>query len=331
MGSDSLSLNMDTFNKNEYLTKKAKKRSEARNSEHSDPLDFSLRSLQQRASSIRDTKSPSVSSSRMRIRENRSPSKVYEDTLIIEKKIKGFGLFSEDLEWILMGLLRDNEEMKNIIKIGFKEVEREMQEMDDWMKNENKLRIKEGLEIKHILNNQYDEMDEKIMKLDKGVNNKLYEATEQFDAALTDMKFKVYQDIENQLDERIPDIDGRLNDMNAKMSLVFSDQREKLNELDKTVKTNEHETEIKFNQMKQDLSKTIDENMDDTTKAVVTLRKEIVEEVKDEKEERIREQQMILSNIEQINITAKENLNKLQSKNVYLDGKINSEIDDLKS
>ena len=207
--SDSLSLNMDTFNENEYLTKKAKKRSEARNSEYSDPLDFSLRSLQQRASSIRDTKSPSVSSSRMRIRENRSPSKVYEDTLIIEKKIKGFGLFSEDLEWILMGLLRDNEEMKNIIKIGFKEVEREMQEMDDWMKNENKLRIKEGLEIKHILNNQYDEMDEKIMKLDKGVNNKLYEATEQFDAALTDMKVKVYQDIENQLDERIPDIDGQ--------------------------------------------------------------------------------------------------------------------------
>merc|ERR1719209_2830825 len=103
---------------------------------------------------MRETKSPSVSSSRMRIRENRSPSKVYEDTLIIERKIKGFGLFSEDLEWILMGLLKDNEEIKNIVKIGFKEVEREMQELDDWMKKENKQRVKENLEIKHMLNTQ---------------------------------------------------------------------------------------------------------------------------------------------------------------------------------
>ena len=65
----------------------------------------------------------------MRVRENRSPSKVYEDTLIIERKIKSFGLFSEDLSWILMGLLKDNEEVKNLVKIGFKEIEREMSEL----------------------------------------------------------------------------------------------------------------------------------------------------------------------------------------------------------
>ena len=329
--SDSLSLDMDTFNGNENIIKNTRKIEESRNTEYSDPLDFSLRSLQQRASMMRETKSPSVSSSRMRLRENRSPSKVYEDTLIIEKKIKGFGLFSEDLEWILMGLLRDNEEMKNIIKIGFKEVEREMQEMDDWMKNENKARIKESLELKHMLNNQYDEMDEKMMKLDKSVKNKLYEVTENVDAALTDMKVKIYQDIENQLDERIPDIEGRLNDMNAKMSLVFSDQREKLDELTKTIKINQGETEQKFNQVKQELCKTIEENMDDTTKAVVTLRKEIVEEVKDEKEDRIREQKMILSNIEKINLSANENMSEMESKYKYFDGKLESEVDSLKS
>merc|ERR1711874_592560 len=79
--SDSLSLDMDTFNGNENLTKNKKKISDSRSTDYSDPLDFSLRSLQQRASLMRETKSPSVSSSRMRIRENRSPSKVYEDTL----------------------------------------------------------------------------------------------------------------------------------------------------------------------------------------------------------------------------------------------------------
>ena len=80
-------------------------------------------------------------SSRQRIRENRSPSKVYEDALIMERKIKSFGLFSEDLSWILMGLLKDNEEMKNIIKIGFKEIEREMSEIDESNKNEIKHRV----------------------------------------------------------------------------------------------------------------------------------------------------------------------------------------------
>ena len=84
--------------------------------------------------------------------------KVYEDTLVIERKIRGFGLFSEELEWILMALLKDNEELKNIVKVGFKEVEREMQDMDDVMKKENSARAKEISQIQHLLNEQRDEV-----------------------------------------------------------------------------------------------------------------------------------------------------------------------------
>ena len=58
----------------------------------------------------------------------------------MERKIKSFGLFSEDLSWILMGLLKDNEDLKNIIKVGFKEIEREMSEIDESNRKETSIR-----------------------------------------------------------------------------------------------------------------------------------------------------------------------------------------------
>ena len=58
------------------------------------------------------------------------------------------GLFSENLEHILTALLRDNEELKDILKIGFKEVEREMAEMDTWMRSENSARMRENDELR---------------------------------------------------------------------------------------------------------------------------------------------------------------------------------------
>ena len=82
----------------------------------------------------------SPTSSGREFRERRSPSKVYEDSLIMERKIKSFGLFSEDLSWILMGLLKDNEDLKNIIKVGFKEIEREMSEIDESNRKETSIR-----------------------------------------------------------------------------------------------------------------------------------------------------------------------------------------------
>ena len=104
----------------------------------------------------------SPSTSGRELRERRSPSKVYEDSLIMERKIKSFGLFSEDLSWVLMGLLKDNEDLKNIIKVGFKEIEREMSEIDESNRKETSIRMKENLELKQMRNNKNNEVEERV-------------------------------------------------------------------------------------------------------------------------------------------------------------------------
>ena len=181
--------------------------------------------------------------------------KVYEDTLVIERKIRGFGLFSEELEWILMALLKDNEELKNIVKVGFKEVEREMQDMDDVMKKENSARANEVKQVQHLLNEQRDDVETRLAKVEKDLKSQMSNMAEQCDDALKNMRIKFMKEIDETLEERIPDINGRfriilskillasfqylnhqqdhhrLNDMTAKMSLVFSDQREKVDKL----------------------------------------------------------------------------------------------------
>ena len=167
---------------------------------------------------------------RTTVREGRSPSKVthlgrfcccffhhfdlikvYEDTLVIERKIRGFGLFSEELEWILMALLKDNEELKNIVKVGFKEVEREMQDMDDVMKKENSARAKEVSQMQHLLNEQRDEVETRLGKVEKELKGQMSNMAEQCDDALKNMRIKFMKEIDETLEERIPDINGRWN------------------------------------------------------------------------------------------------------------------------
>ena len=134
---------------------------------------------------------------------------VYEDTLVIERKIRGFGLFSEELEWILMALLKDNEELKNIVKVGFKEVEREMQDMDDVMKKENSARAKEVSQMQHLLNEQRDEVETRLGKVEKDLKGQMSNMAEQCDDALKNMRIKFMKEIDETLEERIPDINGR--------------------------------------------------------------------------------------------------------------------------
>ena len=158
------------------------------------------------------------------MREGRSPSKVcfnfqtiglhfnfkvYEDTLVIERKIRGFGLFSEELEWILMALLKDNEELKNIVKVGFKEVEREMQDMDDVMKKENSARANEVKQVQHLLNEQRDDVETRLAKVEKDLKSQMSNMAEQCDDALKNMRIKFMKEIDETLEERIPDINGR--------------------------------------------------------------------------------------------------------------------------
>ena len=158
-------------------------------------------------------------SSRMRIRENRSPSKVYEDTLIMERKIRSFGLFSEDLSWILMGLLKDNEEMKNIIKVGFKEVEREISDIDGSIKKETKQRVKENLELKYLVNSKNNEFEEHLIKLEKEMKINIFNLKENLQNSMDEFKKEIDTKIVEVIDCKLPDVRSELNDMSAKMSL----------------------------------------------------------------------------------------------------------------
>ena len=146
--------------------------------------------------------------------------KVYEDTLVIERKIRGFGLFSEELEWILMALLKDNEELKNIVKVGFKEVEREMQDMDDVMKKENSARANEVKQVQHLLNEQRDDVETRLSKVEKDLKSQMSNMAEQCDDALKNMRIKFMKEIDETLEERIPDINGRFRIILSKILLA---------------------------------------------------------------------------------------------------------------
>ena len=260
-------------------------------------------------------------SSRLRIRENRSPSKVYEDTLIIERKIRSFGLFSEDLSWILMSLLKDNEELKGILKIGFKEIEREMSELDEALKDEVKQRSKEGQELKHFLNSKSTEIEEQLLKIEKENKQFNYKMQDNLDQTIEALKVNIDKQIEETLDKKLPDFDGRLNDMSAKMSLVFTNQDQKVHKLEQFVDQNKEELLHIVNKASDDLNKALESNYDDTTLAVVNLRKELSDELKCETEKRIEEHSSVRCEVNslkdelvrEMQVQQEESYNKLGS------------------
>ena len=137
----------------------------------------------------------------------------------MERKIKSFGLFSEDLSWILMGLLKDNEDLKNIIKVGFKEIEREISEIDESNRNETNERVKENHELKQMLNSKNNEVDERLNKIEQDVKLKHQNMKLQLHSTIESFKDDVGRQIEETITAKLPDIDEKINDMNAKMSL----------------------------------------------------------------------------------------------------------------
>ena len=137
----------------------------------------------------------------------------------MERKIKSFGLFSEDLSWILMGLLKDNEDLKNIIKVGFKEIEREISELDESNRNETNERVKENHELKQMLNSKNNEVDERLNKIEQDVKSKHQNMKLQLHSTIESFKDDVGRQIEETITAKLPDVDEKINDMNAKMSL----------------------------------------------------------------------------------------------------------------
>ena len=101
------------------------------------------------------------------------------------------------------------EELKNIVKVGFKEVEREMQDMDDVMKKENSARANEVKQVQHLLNEQRDDVETRLAKVEKDLKSQMSNMAEQCDDALKNMRIKFMKEIDETLEERIPDINGR--------------------------------------------------------------------------------------------------------------------------
>ena len=94
-----------------------------------------------------------------------------------------------------------------------------MSEIDESNKNEIKHRTKENLELRHLLNAKTCEIDEQVSKLEKQMNVKMFSIKSQVDDSMAALKEDVNKQIDKVLDDKMPDVDGRLNDMSAKMSL----------------------------------------------------------------------------------------------------------------
>ena len=118
-----------------------------------------------------------------------------------------------------MGLLKDNEDLKNIIKVGFKEIEREMSEIDESNRKETSIRMKENLELKQMLNNKNNEVEERISKIEQDVKLKHQNMKLQLHSTIEAFKDDVGRQIEATIAVKLPDVDEKINDMNAKMSL----------------------------------------------------------------------------------------------------------------
>ena len=124
-----------------------------------------------------------------------------------------------------MALLKDNEELKNIVKVGFKEVEREMQDMDDVMKKENSARAREVSQMQHLLNEQRDEVETRLGKVEKELKGQMSSMVEQCDDALKNMRIKFMKEIDETLEERIPDINGRYSSPSVPQSAILKKKK----------------------------------------------------------------------------------------------------------
>ena len=81
------------------------------------------------------------------------------------------------------------------------------------------LRMKENLELKQMLNNKNNEVDERINKIEQDVKLKHQNMKLQLHSTFEAFKDDVGRQIEETIAVKLPDVDEKINDMNAKMSL----------------------------------------------------------------------------------------------------------------
>ena len=102
---------------------------------------------------------------------------------------------------------------KSIIENGFKEVETKQQKMFDWIQNENNSRMNEILDVKHMFNNQYYEIE--------GFRNKVVDVENLHEKTIDDLKSKFENETEEKVKLNICNIEERVNDIEAKLRIEF--------------------------------------------------------------------------------------------------------------
>ena len=148
-----------------------------------------------------------------------------------------------------------------------------------------------------------------------------FKMQDNLDQTIEALKVNIDKQIEETLDKKLPDFDGRLNDMSAKMSLVFTNQDQKVHKLEQFVDQNKEELLHIVNKASDDLNKALESNYDDTTLAVVNLRKELSDELKCETEKRIEEHSSVRCEVnslkdelvKEMQVQQEESYNKLGS------------------
>ena len=202
--------------------------------------------------------------------------------------------------------------------------------IDQCQKTETKQRTSENLELKKMISSQNEETDERFTKLEKEFNLKLSRMKDQLHTTFDEFRDKVTEQIEAKLAEKLPEVFEKLNDMSAKMSLVFSDQREKVDAIEKKLDVHKEEVNHLINKTNDDLNKAIESNLEDTTQAVVNIRKEFISQVKTEAEAREKQQDEIRSSLAGSVEKFNQEIEELQEKARQIRESTQSEFDLMK-
>ena len=101
--------------------------------------------------------------------------------------------------------------------------------MFDWIQNENNNRRNEILDVKHMFNNQYYEIE--------GFRNKVVDVETLHETAVNDLRAKFENETEEKVSLKISSIEERVNVIEAKLQIGVCDQIEKLSELEDVVES----------------------------------------------------------------------------------------------
>jgi len=234
-------------------------------------------------------------------RENRSPSRMYEESLIMERKIRNLGLFSENVGWSFSAMLDDSQEIKNIVKVGFKEIERELQEMDEGVKEEKQARVKEISELRGLMEVKLEGLEDSLTRLHKDIGEVISDKMSYMNLQCQQRDDSLRSEFEKMLEEKWlqknADLDAKMENIEQQIldNTIGTDRKLKAMEAKSRELTQAALTEIqKINQEEREkmlwISRTAAEDMQAKNENQITqlddLKNSLLQEQEKEKEKR---------------------------------------------